>query len=426
VTKVSRQNKITDFLALEFSPEDMALWADELGINEYLPSPTRISPRDYANALVKEATRKGIINELFNLVQERAPAFEIQIDQLRAASIRDARPSPIRRKTGLIVIGMGVLLIAILLSVLLFYNRVEHRPRIAIAKWMGYAPFYVASQHGKLNSWILLDEGLGQSRESRRNLILGKTVEAYTGTIEETINDLEREAQYRANPSLVLFMTRSEGGDAIIARNGSNINSIKDLKGKRIGAWAGGTAYFLLTYRLAADGVNLNDVDFGHVENPKDLISGLAESRFDAVATWSPWVEQALNYGYTIAKTEPNSPPDIYDILFIPDPNFLANKRESIFELFDAWDYGVTRIQEGGNEIDQELSAWLGLSPQQVSFARANVRFYKLRDNFTQINWDKQITLVRDQVKSAGLIRGGESGRLATNPQLAKDYLSSR
>lgn len=294
-------------------------------------------------------------------------------------------------------------------------------PKLAIAKWIGFAPFYVAAKDGKLTNWQLVD--LAPSRLNRRDLILGNKITAYTGTIDETIIDIEREAMFSSNPTAILLLSRSEGGDAVIARNG--ITSLSALKGHRIGAWAGGTAHFLLAYRLSQLNPKIQQLDFIHVEQPQDLIDGFAGSRYDAIATWSPWVQEATKFGRIIAKTEKSGPPDIIDALYIIDRAFLVNHQSDLFSLFRAWDYGVNKIK-GGN-ADEDLGEWLNLSPEQVVDARTGVRFFSVSDNFQSIpSWEDQIVLVREQCRKAGLLQGGERPRIATDAQPARKYVGLR
>ena len=77
---------------------------------------------------------------------------------------------------------------------------------------------------------------------------------------------------------------------AIIARDQSGINSIKDLVGKSVAVNRSGLGEFLLVAALEKNGVDRSKVRFVYL-NPPDAAPAFAAGRVDAWAMWSPGVD---------------------------------------------------------------------------------------------------------------------------------------
>jgi ABC-type nitrate/sulfonate/bicarbonate transport system substrate-binding protein len=74
---------------------------------------------------------------------------------------------------------------------------------------------------------------------------------------------------------------------AIIAAAGSNIGSIADLKGKKVGVTFGSTGDLYLQLVLQQAGMTVNDIERINVA-PPSMTSVLDTGGVEAVATWDP------------------------------------------------------------------------------------------------------------------------------------------
>jgi sulfonate transport system substrate-binding protein len=90
-----------------------------------------------------------------------------------------------------------------------------------------------------------------------------------------------------------VIMTVAEGHYPIVARRSAGINSLADLKGKRILSYRHTTAGYFLHKMLASAGLTMSDVTI--VETPLGKIGTVVSNReVDAIAIWEPDSEQAL------------------------------------------------------------------------------------------------------------------------------------
>jgi len=85
--------------------------------------------------------------------------------------------------------------------------------------------------------------------------------------------------------------TRSNADEplAIVARQGSGIVKVEDLKGKRVGLARAQTSDEYLKMVLARRGMKYEDLSIENIMAPPALAPALAEGRVDAVVSWEPF-----------------------------------------------------------------------------------------------------------------------------------------
>lgn len=126
---------------------------------------------------------------------------------------------------------------------------------------------------------------------------------------------------------MILINDYSNGNDMIVAAPG--IDSIKDLKGKKIGVEIGFVSHLLLLNALEKAGMSEADVELVNVptnETPQVLASG----DVSAIVAWQPSSGQALKQvaGSKAIYTSANEPGLIYDVLAVSPQSLAANKAE--------------------------------------------------------------------------------------------------
>jgi sulfonate transport system substrate-binding protein len=82
-------------------------------------------------------------------------------------------------------------------------------------------------------------------------------------------------------------------GNAIIAKANSDVSSIADLKGKKIGTVKGSTGHALVLAALQSAGLKDSDVTFIFT-TPAEATLALDNGAVDAVASWEPYISFAV------------------------------------------------------------------------------------------------------------------------------------
>ncbi|ANW66872.1 glycine/betaine ABC transporter substrate-binding protein [Mycobacterium sp. djl-10] len=93
-------------------------------------------------------------------------------------------------------------------------------------------------------------------------------------------------------PYQVAFVLDVAGdNEALVARNGSGINSIADLRGKRVGTPFASTAHYSLLAALDQNGLTPADVQLVDLQ-PQAILAAWERGDIDAAYTWLPTLDQ--------------------------------------------------------------------------------------------------------------------------------------
>lgn len=130
-----------------------------------------------------------------------------------------------------------------------------------------------------------------------------------------------------AKSKIVALLDHSDGQDMIIAKPG--INSIKDLKGQKVGLEVTLVEHLLLLKALEANGMKQSDVEL--VNTPTNEIGQtLASGKVAAVAGWYPVSGQTLKAvgGSKAIFTSADAKGLIYDVLAVNPTSFAKRKTD--------------------------------------------------------------------------------------------------
>src|SRR5918997_4567180 len=98
-------------------------------------------------------------------------------------------------------------------------------------------------------------------------------------------------------PYKVAFVLDVAGdNEALVARNGSGVNTIADLKGKRIGTPFASTAHYSLLAALEQNNLSANDVALVDLQ-PQAILAAWERGDIDAAYTWLPTLDQLRKSG---------------------------------------------------------------------------------------------------------------------------------
>jgi NitT/TauT family transport system substrate-binding protein len=162
---------------------------------------------------------------------------------------------------------------------------------LGVVTWIGYGPLYCAAANGYYQRYGLDVKLVNFSDNSVMPAALQSgQVQATTLTYDQVIASNAR----GWNLKVVMPVDYSVGGDAILAS--TRIQSVKDLKGRKVAFMAASPSDFLLGYALSKDGLTEKDV-FAVNTTPEGVVGIMAGGSTDAGVTYEPSVSVLVKSG---------------------------------------------------------------------------------------------------------------------------------
>ncbi|GJM05571.1 MAG: ABC transporter substrate-binding protein [marine bacterium B5-7] len=178
----------------------------------------------------------------------------------------------------------------------------------------------------------------------------------------------------------IIINDYSNGNDMVVGAPG--IESIKDLKGKKVGVEIGFVGHLLLLNGLEKNGMTEADVELVNVptnETPQVLASG----DVSAIVAWQPNSGQALSLvpGSKKIYSSADEPGLIYDVLAV-SPSSLSTNKVTWSKVVDVWYKAVAYILDPATQDDaiSIMAARVGVSPEEYKPFLAGTKILTLEE----------------------------------------------
>ena len=212
---------------------------------------------------------------------------------------------------------------------------------IAINPWPGYEFLYLAEELGyfkKLGAPIKLVQ-VSSLSDAQRAYVNGR-VNGFTSTLIEAV---QAEPLGGSRLKVVMIPDYSNGGDVIMAR--SNIESVSDLKGKRVGCEVTSLGIYVLQRALSKAGLTLADVEIHNVEQLAGERELLADN-IDAFVTYPPVSINIAKHGqFNKIFSTAEIPKEIIDTVSLSEET-LKKHPDIVEKLFEAWQLALDYTEE--------------------------------------------------------------------------------
>ena len=181
-----------------------------------------------------------------------------------------------------------------------------------------------------------------------------------------------------ASNVMILLNDYSNGNDMVVALDG--IDSVADLKGKKIGLEIGFVEHLLFLDALNKVGLSESDVTLVNVLTHQTAQT-LASGEVDAIAAWQPNSGEALKAvaGSKAIYTSADAPGLIYDTLAV-SPSSLSDRKADWQNVVKVWYRIVDYINDPANldDVLEVMSARVGLEPMEYAEFMKGTRFLTL------------------------------------------------
>ncbi|MBD2676534.1 MULTISPECIES: ABC transporter substrate-binding protein [Nostoc] len=159
------------------------------------------------------------------------------------------------------------------------------------------------------------------------------------------------------NPDIqgVLVIDESTGADVVVAQ--SQIKTVTDLKGKKLGANLGGFSEVFVTEMLKSANLTSDDVKLVKLE-ALEIPQRLKNNVIQAGHTWQPYLSEAIKLGGHILFTSKQTPGLILDMIIFRNDT-IRDRPEDIRRFVRGWlqaaAYWKANVQEGNAIVSKAL-----------------------------------------------------------------------
>lgn len=248
----------------------------------------------------------------------------------------------------------------------------EEPLRIGTNLWLGYEPLYLARSEGVISPKTAKLVEFASSTQALRAIADG-AVDGAALTLDETLLLRESGADVR----VVLVMDYSAGADALVARDG--INSLQQLKGKRIGAETTALGAYVMHRALEIAKLRLDEVTIVALDLSQHEQAFL-DGAVDAVITFDPVRSRLLAQGGHVLLDSRQLPNEVVDLLVVRADRIPAHM-EHLKELLKGWFATVEQISVHPATSALQLNNRMKLDESELLTSLQDIEFPNRADN---------------------------------------------
>jgi len=223
--------------------------------------------------------------------------------------------------------------------------------------WVGYGPFYIARDKGYFE-----EEGVDVKLQIMENtsikmgaLIAGQ-IDAVASTADEFPLYMKPEIPLR----YIFAVDNSKGGDGVVSQK--EINSVADLKGKKVAFEEGSVSQFFINALLREAGLTQDDISMINM-TATDAGVAFTANRVDAAVTWEPHLSQgaATEHGKILVSSV-EKPGLIVDVVAVTQET-LDTRRPELEALWRGWNRALAFLKDNPDEsfaiMAKGVGGWL-------------------------------------------------------------------
>ena len=227
--------------------------------------------------------------------------------------------------------------------------------RIVSSPWPGYEPLYLARDIGYLKSSNVRISEMPSSNITWEAFNNG-SADIATLTLDETLSLLDKGRQ----PRIMAVMDISNGGDVVMARPG--VNSLQDMKGKRIGMVNIPLGVFMLARTLELAGLTPSDVTV--LQLPEDQHEkAYLNNEIDVAITFEPFKTRLANAGAQVLFDSSQIPNEIFDLLVVSE-DVIEQRRDEVCEVARQWFRTLDYIEQNQQQAYTQMGKRLATDAQ--------------------------------------------------------------
>ncbi|MFD0679717.1 MULTISPECIES: ABC transporter substrate-binding protein [unclassified Paenibacillus] len=203
--------------------------------------------------------------------------------------------------------------------------------KLALSPWPGWFVWYLVKEKGffEKNGVNVELVWFPVYSDSLAALATGK-VDANSQTLSDTLAPASKNIPLKA----VLVNDNSFGGDGIVVKPG--IQSLQDLKGKKVATELGTVDHLLMLTALGKSGLKEKDVNYVNM-TVNDAGPAFIAGNLDAAVLWEPFLSKAIEEGKGKLLFSSKDTPGLIPDLLVFKEEFTKGRPEDVKKIIHAW-----------------------------------------------------------------------------------------
>lgn len=250
----------------------------------------------------------------------------------------------------------------------------EPRPplRLGLLVWPPYELFFLAQHHGDFGDAPIELIDFSANADLADAFESG-TIDAFCVTTDHYLDELGANPEAR----VVMVVNVSDGGDAVVGRPG--IESLSDLKGRRVGLTPSSLGLFVVARALESAGLTLKDVELRYLDESQHL-EAFSTGEVDAIAAYEPMVTGLIQAGGTRLFDSSSIPGEIVDVLMVHQ-DAIDRDPETVQALVNGFFRARTRLKEAPRESAEILAPREGVASADFLATFDGIQLPDLEEN---------------------------------------------
>lgn len=253
-------------------------------------------------------------------------------------------------------------------------GKVSEPLKVTLPTWTGYGPLFLAKEKGffeknGVDVELSIVEGLGE----RKAALAGGKVDGMATALDVQITL----AGAGIPVKVVWLLDDSYGGDGILVKN--DINSIEDLKGKKIAFEVGSTSQLLALTALAQGGLTEKDVTVVQM-SAGDAGAAFAAGQVDAAVTWEPWLTKGAQANGKVLLSTKDLPGIITDTISFNE-DVIKNRPEDVKAFVKAMGEAMDYWMNNKKEANEIMAKGLNIDLAEFEDTETGLKFFTKEDN---------------------------------------------
>lgn len=287
--------------------------------------------------------------------------------------------------------------------------------KLALSPWPGWFVWYLVKEKGFFEkNGVKVDLVWFPVYSDSLSALASGKVDANSQTLSDTLAPASKGIPLKA----VLVNDNSNGGDGVVVK--PNINSLQELKGKKVATELGTVDHLLMLTALEKAGLAEKDVSYTNM-TVNDAGPAFISGNLDGAVLWEPFLSKAIQEGKGKLLFSSKDTPGLIPDLLVFKEEITKNRPEDVKKILNAW-FDALDYWKANPEESMQIMAKAAETPvDEYKAGVDSVKIFQLEDNVKAFQKaDSYSSLHYTSQKTAEFLKGLEM--LTTIPK-AESFL---